>query len=214
MIKKTYQIKNWAGRFGKEYTDRNALSLSELDKLYRKNCGVSRREMNNAVIGRLNRNLRILEVGSNIGNQLLLLKKMGFKNLYGIEINSYAIEFSKSRTKDINIIKGSAFDIPFKDKYFDLVFTSGVLIHIHPLDIKKVMEEIHRSTRRYIWGFEYYAPKFTEIIYRGKKNMHWKADYAKLYMDLFDDLKLVREKRYKYIDNDNIDVMFLLRKKN
>lgn len=50
---------------------------------------------------------------------------MGFNNLYGIEINNYAIELSKSRTNNINIIQGYAFGIPFKDEYFNLVFTSG-----------------------------------------------------------------------------------------
>jgi len=116
------------GEFGKKYTDRNILTLDELDEMYRKKIGVSRTELNNLFIGGLDRSIKILEVGSNIGNQLLLLQKMGFKNLYGIEINSYAVEFSKSRTKNIiNIIQGSAFDIPFKDKYFDLVFTSGLL---------------------------------------------------------------------------------------
>jgi len=42
---------------------------------------------------------------------------MGFKNLYGVEINKKAIEISKSITKNIYIIQGSALDIPFKDNY-------------------------------------------------------------------------------------------------
>lgn len=139
---------------------------------------------------------------------------MGFQNLYGIEINSYAIELSKSRTKNINIIQGSAFDIPFKGEYFDLVFTSGLLIHIAPSDIEVVIQEIHRCTKEYIWGFEYYADKHTEIVYRGKKNLLWKANFPRLYLDLFGDLELVKEKRLKYLNNDNIDIMFLLKKKS
>jgi len=213
MSKITEQIKEWMGKFGKEYTDRNALTLNEMDEMYIKKFGVSRTELNNLFIGELNRSTKILEVGSNIGNQLLLLQKMGFENLYGIEINSYAVEFSKSRTKNINIIQGSAFDIPFKDKYFDLVFTSGLLIHIAPSDIEIVMQEIHRCTKEYIWGFEYYADKHTEIVYRGKKNLLWKANFPRLYLDLFDDVELVKKKRLRYLNNENnIDVMFLLRK--
>lgn len=132
MSKINKQMKYWMGDFGKKYTNRNALTLDEMNEMYRKKFGMSREDLNNLFIDKINRNIKILEVGSNIGNQLLLLQKIGFKNLYGIEINSYAVEVSKSRTKNINIIQGSAFDIPFKDKYFDLIFTSELLIHITP----------------------------------------------------------------------------------
>jgi len=213
MLKMTKQIRAWSGEFGKKYTDRNTLTIDELDELYRKNYGITRTELNNLFVEKLNRNIKILEVGSNIGNQLLLLQKLGFKNLYGIEINSYAVEFSKSRTRNINIIQGTVFDIPFKDRYFDLVFTSGLLIHISPSDITMAMKEICRCTKKYIWGFEYYADKYAEIVYRGKKNLLWKANFPKLYHDLFPDLELVKEERLKYLDNDNIDIMFLFKKK-
>jgi len=214
MSKSTEQMQQWLGEFGKEYTERNALSLDEMEALYRKNYGISRTELNELFLKDMDRSVRILEVGSNIGNQLLCLQKMGFRNLYGIELQNYAVELSKSRTKDINIIQGSVFDVPYKDNYFDLVFTSGVLIHIEPSDITMAIKEIYRCTKEYIWGFEYYADKYTEILYRGQKNLLWKANFTQLYLDSFSNLKLVMEKRLKYLNNDNIDVMFLLKKKN
>lgn len=197
MDKLTKQMEKWEGDFGKEYTNRNALSLDEMENLYKGRFGYTRKEMNSEFIGNLDRDMKILEVGSNIGNQLLCLQIMGFNNLYGIELQSYAIELSKSRTKRINIIEGSAFDIPFKDSYFDLVFTSGVLIHINPDDLNNAMREIYRCTRKYIWGFEYYADQYTEILYRGHKGLLWKTNFAKLYCEQFSDLKLVQEKRFK-----------------
>ena len=213
MQKISKQITKWKDKFGKEYTNRNALTLDELERLHENNYGVSRTKLNNIFIGKFDHSIKILEVGSNIGNQLLLLQKMGFKNLYGIEINEYAVELSKQRVNNINIIQGSAFDIPFKNEYFDLVFTSGVLIHIAPHDINLVLNEIYRCTKEYIWGFEYYEEKYTEIIYRGKKDLLWKANFAQLYLNLFENLKLIKEKKIKYLNNDNIDVMFLLKKK-
>jgi len=213
MNKDTEQITKWKDKFGKEYTDRNALTLDELERMYENNFGLNRTKLNNIFIGKFNHSIKILEVGSNIGNQLLLLQKMGFKNLYGIEINDYAVELSKQRTNNINIIQGSAFDIPFKNEYFDLVFTSGVLIHIAPHDINLVLNEIYRCTKEHIWGFEYYEEKYTEIIYRGKKDLLWKANFAQLYLNFFENLKLIKEKKIKYLNNDNIDVMFLLEKK-
>lgn len=213
MSNATEQMAIWTGRFGQEYTDRNALSLEEMESSYREKYGVSRTELNQQFVGGLERSIRVLEVGSNIGNQLLCLQEMGFSDLWGIELQDYAVELSRSRTEHINIIGGSVFDIPYKDEYFDLVFTSGVLIHIAPTDIGRAMQEIYRCAKQYIWGFEYCADKYTEIPYRGNKNLLWKADFGELYRKQLGDLELVKERHLEYLDNDNVDAMFLLRKR-
>jgi len=214
MGKVTEQINVWMGTFGKEYTDRNAVTLEQMDELHKKSYGISKTELNETFVGDLERSVKILEVGSNLGNQLLSLQKMGFENLYGIEVNSYAIEQAKANTRNINIIQGDAFDIPFKDRYFDLVFTSGVLIHIAPQDIERALREIHRCSREYIWGYEFYADTYTEVRYREHDNLLWKTDFVSLYLELFDDLYLIKENRIKHIDNDNVNTMFLIKKRN
>jgi len=212
MHKNTSQEKKWKGKFEKDYTLRNPSNTEEMDELYVQSYGLARTELNEEFIDSLSRSFKILEVGSSIGIQLTFLQKMGFQRLYGIEINRETVETSKSITKNIDIIQGSASDIPFKDNFFDLVFTSGVLIHISPENIKKVIQEIYRCTKKYIWGSEYYADNYTEVVYRGKKNLLWKTNFPKLYLDNFNDLKLVKEKKLKYLNNENIDVMFLLKK--
>jgi pseudaminic acid biosynthesis-associated methylase len=212
MPKVADQIQNWTGSFGREYTDRNALSLEEMEAMYESRYGLTRTELNERFLAEVDRSSRILEVGSNIGNQLLCLQQMGFQSLYGIEVQGYAVELSKCRTSHINIIEGSAFDIPYKDSYFDLVFTSGVLIHLHPSDVAEAMKEIHRCTKWYIWGFEYYAEKYTPVSYRGHENLLWKTDFARLYLENFDDVQLVKEERLQHLDSNNVDSMFLLRK--
>ncbi|OGN00916.1 MAG: methyltransferase type 11 [Candidatus Yanofskybacteria bacterium RIFCSPHIGHO2_02_FULL_41_29] len=210
-MKSTAQEKFWSSEFGKEYMERNTLSLQELNKLYTTNFGVSRSRINKDFLGKLKIG-NILEIGCNVGNQLALLQEEGFKNLYGIEIFPKAVELAKTHTKSINIVQGSGFDLPFKDNSFDLVFTAGVLIHISPKDIKKIMKEIHRVSKKYIWGFEYFSPDHIAIPYRGNKDRLWKGDFAKMYTSQFPDLKLVKEKRYKYLQNDNLDCGFLLKK--
>ena len=208
----TKQLKKWKNSFGKEYTDRNSFSVAQLDNLYKKRYGLTRTKLNIDFIGKLNKKIKILEVGSNVGNQLLMLQKMGFKNLFGLEPLEYAVELSKKRLIGINIIRGSAFDIPFKDIYFDLVFSSGVLIHINPKDIRKAMKEIYRCTNKYIWGFEYFSEKYQEVNYRGEENLLWKADFPRLYIQNFSDLKLIKVKYIKYLQDKNIDEMFILKK--
>jgi pseudaminic acid biosynthesis-associated methylase len=201
------------GDFGREYTDRNEKLPVQLDEFYEKTYGVTRRELNERILQGVPRDARILEVGCNVGTQLLLLREMGFNNLSGIEIQSYAIERARQRVEGAKILQGSALSIPFEASEFDLVFTSGVLIHIAPADLPAALSEVHRCTRTWVWGMEYYAPDISEIVYRDNRNLLWKADYARIYQEMFDDLELVREERFRYLDSENVDTMFLLRRR-
>jgi len=214
MKKDTRQSDLWKGDFGKLYTDRNEMTLEEMEQLYVSFFGITRTKINNEVIGDLDKDLKVLEFGCNIGNQLLCLQKMGFKNLYGIDINEYAIEKAKTRIKDIDVRLYNGDKIPYDDNSFDFVYTSGVLIHISPENINHAIKEIYRCSKRYIYGYEYFSDSYTQLVdYRGEKLALWKNDYAKLYLDTFNDLKLVREKRYPYVaDKNNRDTFYLLEK--
>jgi pseudaminic acid biosynthesis-associated methylase len=208
----TAQIEKWTGDFGRDYTDRNVLDVAGLDAMYRDKYGVTRTQLNDDFLKDIPHAARILEVGCNVGNQLLHLQHSGFKQLYGIEIQEYALQRAWIRLRSAELKQASAFEIPFPDGYFDLVFTSGVLIHIAPNDLPRALSEIYRRSRSYIWGFEYYAPEATEVNYRGSQDLLWKMDYAQAYLDRFSDLELVKEKRLKYTSDANVDTMFLLRK--
>ena len=221
----TAQEKFWTSSFGKNYIKRNYFTNKELDDLYLKKFNLTRSALNKEFLGKLKINI-ILEVGCNVGNQLALLQSQGFKNLYGVEIFGLAVELAKKRTKNINIVQGSAFDLPFKDNCFDLVFTSGVFIHINPKDTERAMREIYRTSKKYIWGYEYYSPEQRSIDYRNNKDRLWSADFAKIYTGLFPDLKLKKEKRLAFKEiglkkglgkapstTDLFATMFLLEKK-
>lgn len=207
----------WDGEFGKDYTDRNSRHEAEFRKAYLTWYGVTRAKMNDAFLGSLPKDIRILEIGCNTGMQLASLKGMGFTSLFGIELQEYAVQKAKEYTEGINIIQGSAFDIPFKDDFFDLVFTSGVLIHIAPENLPKVFAEMYRCSKKYIWGFEYFAPSTTSINYRGNEGFLWKADYGGLIRDQFGNMKLVKQEFYPYVtenEKGNVDFMYLLEKKD
>jgi pseudaminic acid biosynthesis-associated methylase len=208
----TEQIRTWTSDFGREYTDRNSHSLAELEELYHRNYGIGRREINRRFLEDIPRDALILEVGCNIGNQLLLLQQMGFTNLYGIEIQSYALERARRLVAGAKLLRASALALPYPDRFFDLVFTSGVLIHIAPPELSRALAEIHRCTKRWIWGFEYYAPEMTEVRYRGHSALLWKTDYARHFQEQFCDLELLREERLRYLENENVDTVFLFRR--
>lgn len=209
----TAQTQVWRGEFGRAYSDRNLLDLQQLDELWLTNYGVTRSEINRAFLEELPKNASILEVGCNVGNQLALLQDQGYTNLTGIEIQPYALDIARARLPAVQFRHGSALALPFSDSSFELVFTSGVLIHIAPDDLPRALGELHRCARRYIWGAEYFSPQAQSVNYRGHDRLLWKMDYARIYLGLFDDLELVCERRLPYVRKQNIDSIFLLKKK-
>lgn len=66
-----------------------------MDAIYKKNFGITRQQMNEEFLSDLDKDIAVLEVGCNVGNQLILLADMGFKKLYGIELSDYAFEIAK-----------------------------------------------------------------------------------------------------------------------
>jgi pseudaminic acid biosynthesis-associated methylase len=212
----TKQEHFWTGDFGRHYTDRNSRHLEDWNQFYLDNWGHTKLAMNERFLGHLDRDAKILEVGCNTGMQLMGLQENGFRNLYGVEIQPYAVEKAKEYTKHVNIVQGSGLDLPFKDGFFDVVGTNGVLIHISPDDLPKVMAEMVRCTSRYIWGFEYYTPDITTIKYRDNVGYAWKGDYARLFLEQFpDQLRLVQQEFFPYVnpaEQGNTDCMYLLEK--
>ncbi len=212
-MEKTLQEKFWSGSFGKEYTDRNKwISDEAWDQFYIETWGMTKLDINDIILRDMDRDIRILEVGCNYGAQLKGLQRMGFTNLYGVELQSYAVEESKKAYSGLNIITGSGFDLPFKDGYFDLVCTNGVLIHISPGDHYAFMKEIYRCTNRFIMGWEYYDKETRELNYRDNEGYMWKANYEEIYKKFFPDLFVQKKHLIKYVANDNHDVIFLLEK--
>jgi pseudaminic acid biosynthesis-associated methylase len=208
----TSQIAVWTESFGREYTDRNSLSSRDLDVMYEQNYGVGRRKLNERFLAPISCDSRILEVGCNLANQLALLEEMGYSQLHGVEIQHYALRQAQARLPGVRLVEASAFELPYPDGYFDMIFTSGVLIHIAPGDLRKAIAEIHRCASSYIWGFEYYAADVTQVRYRGHDDLLWKMDYAEFYLEQFTDLELVRAEHLAYKTDSNVDCMFMLRK--
>lgn len=209
----TPQKKFWTSSFAKGYVDRNLFDIKELDRVYKKELGVTRTETNKEFLKGIKKDARILEVGTNIGVQLAHLHEMGYTNLFGIELNPDVAARARKHVPSANIITGDALNIPFKDGFFDLVFTADVLIHISPKNIHRAVQEICRVSRDYIWGFEYFEKKYTEIPYRGHRNVLWKTNFPALFKKASPNLKLVKQRLYQHqADAGKHDVMYLFRK--
>ncbi|MGA7648843.1 MAG: methyltransferase domain-containing protein, partial [Terriglobales bacterium] len=111
----TKQTETWRGEFGSQYSERNLYNPPDLDNLYQRNYGVTRTALNQRFLAEIPRSASILEVGCNLGNQLILLHDMGFENLSGIEIQGEIVKRAQSRAPWARVTEGSALKIPFPD---------------------------------------------------------------------------------------------------
>jgi len=127
-----------------------------------------------------------LDCGSNIGRNISFLKKMlpsAGANIVELAQNPY-----DSCIKDYDI--ENSFLGPIKDahfdKQFDLVFTSGVLIHVNPDDLLESMRRMYEISSRYILIGEYFNRTPVMINYRGVDDRLFKRDFGKLFIENFD----------------------------
>ena len=179
MADRTPQIELWKSEFGDDYTERNQVDPNA--RLGGFTAAIDGLGINSA-----------LEVGCNRGHNLSVLKQLGVTRLGGLEPNDVARAKAAERHPDATFKEGMAMNMPFDDSSYELVFTSGVLIHIAPTDLPAAMAEMYRISSRYILGLEYFAPELTEVKYRGHTQALWKCDFGGLWQSQHPDLKLIR----------------------
>jgi pseudaminic acid biosynthesis-associated methylase len=175
----TEQLALWRSGFGRDYTVRNDRELPGRVAAW------------DAMIGGLPI-ANVLEVGCNVGWNLTYLAGLGPYRLVGIEPQAEAVRAGRRRGDQFAILEGDAFDLPFKDGSFDLVFTSGVLIHIHPRDLARALSEIERVSRRFVLYVEYDHPSEIEVAYRGQGGALWKRDHRAAWLAAAPHLRPLR----------------------
>ena len=119
----------------------------------------------------------ILELGTNVGRNLYHLDMAGYKNISGIEISRKAVDLGFLNFGDVcaNIEVVSIEDYLIDtDDEFDLVFTMGVLLHIHP-DSDWVFERIAEVAKKYIITIE---GEIENVAYK------WARSYEDIFVDL------------------------------
>jgi pseudaminic acid biosynthesis-associated methylase len=171
----------WSGDFGDDYVERNR-AASE-----------GRRPFWEHVLGKVEA-ASALEIGCNVGGNLRWLAELlGAENVAGVDVNERALEVVRSEIPGVDTRVASARELPFADASFDLVFTTGVLIHQSPEELPRVMDEIVRTSRRYVLCGEYRADELEEVPYRGQRGALYKQDYGRLYQDRYPQLRLLEE---------------------
>lgn len=169
------QQKFWANTYADEYIKKN----SQFDR----EKGVAGWRLMLAKMEPIN---SILECGCNVGRNIDFLKEVqprASKSI--IEISQSAFEFVTSRHALAHAFNGAIEDTNFEEGSFDLVFTIGVLIHIHPDNLLKNMERMYKLSSGYILMGEYFNRTPVMLEYQGQKDKLFKRDFGKLFIENF-----------------------------
>lgn len=120
----------------------------------------------------------ILELGCNVGSNLYHLRKAGYRNLSGVEINLQALKLMKQNFPDMQVTtyEGSIEDRIKELPEYDLIFTIAVLEHIH---------------RDSEWVFSEIAKRASMLItIEGEKSITSELHIARNYKNIFEGLGL------------------------
>jgi pseudaminic acid biosynthesis-associated methylase len=171
----------WGGDFGNDYVDRNRNAGDSRESFWRGFYEEHRFES-------------VLEVGCNVGaNVRWLAETLPGRRVYGVDINEKALAELRRTVPSVNAVWAPARELPFRDRWFDLVFTMGVLIHQPESTLPIVMSEIVRCSRRFVLCGEYYSAETVEVPYREQQGALFKRDYGREYLELFPELRLVTQ---------------------
>ncbi len=165
------QLDKWTGDFGNAYIRRSMLTAD----VVMKRCLTFR----NIFYSFSHEPTSVLEVGCNIGSNLIALKPFIRPPhlLVGIEPNERARRIAQ--LGGVNVFPDCGQSINFNDDFFDMVFTCGVLIHCTLEEAEKVVNEMNRVSNRALMFMEYLCDEDKELPYRNDSNLLWKRPWPK-----------------------------------
>lgn len=168
----------WSGEFGSDYAQRNRDAAQRREGFW------------NRLLDALKPLPRtVLEVGCNVGGNLThIAARIQPIGVYGVDINRSALHAARVELPDVNLLWSRARELPFRDGWFDLAFTMGVLIHQPDDALPLVMNEVVRTSRRWVLCGEYHADENEEVAYRGQQGALFRRNYGRLYTELFPGL--------------------------
>ena len=171
----------WNGDFGDAYVERNRTAGNTREPFWQK-------VLNEFEVK------TVLEVGCNLGANLRWIATLRPpQQVYGVDINLKALAELRRTVPDVNAMWSLGRELPLRDRWFDLVFTTGVLIHQPESTLPLVMAEIVRCSRHYVLCGEYFADETTEVSYRNQSGALFKRNYGRIYQELFPELRLLRQ---------------------
>jgi pseudaminic acid biosynthesis-associated methylase len=169
------QQKFWAKDYANEYIEKN--------KAFDQKLGVDGWKI---MLNKASNITSILECGCNVGRNIGFLNSIMPESKKSIiEISKPAYDFVTNSYETDKSFNGSILDSSFEPNCFDLVFTCGVLIHIHPDELLVNMKKMFDYSKKYILIGEYFNRTPVMIEYQGQTNKLFKSDFGKLFIQNF-----------------------------
>ena len=170
----------WETRYSKDYIGKNsAFDYNLLIEGWKK------------ILKNVTTPSNILECGANVGRNIEALNHIyPHASKTAIEISPDATNILQQKFSNLNVKNSSIVESEIESNSFDLTFTMGVLIHIHPNNLMQNLEKIIQSSNRYILIGEYFNRTPVSIKYQGEDDRLFKNDFGKIFQTNF-NLKLV-----------------------
>lgn len=125
------------------------------------------------------RGKKVLDLGCGTGRHTKILKKRGAK-VWGIDISPRMLEIAKREIKGVDFKVGSVYKLPYKPKFFDIVFAGLCVSYFENLD--KAFKEINRVLKRngiFVFSFGHPLINVTSYIKGKPRNYRKIGDYFK-----------------------------------
>jgi len=161
---RTPQEEFWRGGFGDEYLKRNRVDWRARIPFWHD-------------ILKFTGARSVYEVGCNAGWNLSAIREVARAKLYGCEINQRAA--TQAVLAGFDGVECGAAETRMGGA--ELIFTAGVLIHVAPEALPKLMRLIVQCSFQWVLAIEYEADAEEMIEYRGETDRLWKRPYGKLY---------------------------------
>ena len=164
-------VEFWKGDFGRQYTERNR----EVDWKARVPFWKHIADVTEAI--------SFLEVGCNIGTNLKAIREVlpEVAIMSGVDVNRDAL--AMAQTSGFDVVECAAAEIGtiWLPESADIVFTSGVMIHVSSEELPATMQAIVDMAKTWVLAVEYADTQETEVEYRGHAGRLWRRPYGDLY---------------------------------
>ena len=169
---------------------------------------------------KLKKNNKILEIGCGDGSRLeFLAKNLKTKKIYGIDPSKIAVK--KAISKGVLAKIGTADNLPFEDKKFDMIIFGFCLYLVDDEDLFKVINEADRALNYngYIIIYDFYSDKTKYYPYKHCKGLKSRHMNYKNFFISHPNYRLISEKKFIYekrthikFKNTYVSVSIILKK--
>jgi SAM-dependent methyltransferase len=153
----------WQGEQGETWAERNPVAVEDTDESWMRRYGFPKSRVMEEALRDVPRETSWLEIGCSAGAHLRVLRSLGFENLAGVDVNDAGFDLA-SKMGPVQVAEGK--DLPFEDRSFGGVTTSGSLMHCGPTpNIRDTFIEMMRVADRYIFLIELWNDPATVIMF-------------------------------------------------